>query len=107
MRGFHIAVIGFVLFGSGCANMGRSNDLEAAIARAQATADDALRQAKAANMKADEALQLIQGSADGSAAIMSTRQLAEKALEMAEAAKGEALKTNQRAERMFRKALAK
>ncbi len=97
-------IICISLLGGGCAS---NEKLEAAIAHAQTTADDALRQAKAANMKADEALRLIRGTADDPATIMSTRQIAEKALKEAGAAKEAVVKANKRAERMFQKALAK
>jgi len=92
---------------SGCAAMNNHDELEKAIARAQATADDALRQARAANMKAEEALALIRGEADDPSATVSTRGIAEQALKEAKEAKAEAAKVEKKAERMFRKALAK
>jgi len=103
----YIAVLGTVLISSGCANLGGNASLEAAIARAQATADEALRQSKAANMKADEALLLIRGTSDDPAATTSTRGIAEQALKEAKEAKEAAANANKRAERMFRKSLTK
>lgn len=106
MQLIKLGLLGLTLLCSGCTTMTNAS-LAAAVERAQATADEALRQAKAANMKADEALQLIRGTADDPASTTSTRGIAERAIKIAEEAKKEAANANKRAERMMQKALAK
>lgn len=99
-----VTALVITLFISGCATPGSAElaRLEESVAQAQYTADQALRYATSAEVKANEALELVQSLQTEAAKNSGARSTADKALKTAQEAKLEAQKATQRAERMFK-----
>lgn len=103
------ALIITTLFTSGCATVSvdRITQLEEAVAQAQYTADQALRHASSAEIRADQALELVQSLQAEATKNGGAKSTADKALKMAQEAKQEAQNATARAERMFKKSQSK
>ncbi len=95
-----------------CASKGEIttfNELRDAVKHAQESADSAMEQALAAQMKANEAYDLaLQLQLDpASLADITSRNIAEKAIKTANEAKEIANEANERAKRMYKKAVSR
>jgi uncharacterized lipoprotein YajG len=93
-----------VLLLNGCSTTGESNDLEAKVASAQTTADEAKAIATRAEQKADQALATANQALSASNGAQST---ADQALKEAREAKALARDAAAQSERMFEKSMSK